>query len=315
MTHDAPELQTREFEDFMRRFFRNILNSNGSWKTTRRSRHGTMDERLIRAIDTRGLRPKVVMDIGVASGVTTVDLMNSLKRAGHDVSMIATDRTIDGYVARLHPDLDVLVEPNGHVLKVELFGLEFSPWYSKSDYLSGLFVLKAILRRYVNWRVERSDARFPIGKESVPWSSKGLAVEGPFSMITPELKGRTDVVILEDDILAPPPPGMVGVADVVRLAHVIRPDRFSPDEIERIAVNVRSRCRDDALVLVCRSNPRQRVRESLEGSIFVATPDGGFALHERIGPGSEVERYFLGMVNKDAPRRHPPSGKMSQACE
>jgi hypothetical protein len=121
----------------------------------------------------------------------------------------------------------------------------------------------------------------------------GLSIDGPYGMVTPELKGRPDVTILEDDILSPRTPGLTGVADVVRLAHVIRPDRFSAGEIWRIVQNVRNSSRDGAVVLVCRSKPRARARAAMEGSIFITVPGGGFELEERIGPGSEVERYFV----------------------
>jgi len=252
-----------------------------------------MDDALIRVLDRRGMRPKVVMDVGVASGVTTVDLKRALERQGFEFQTIATDRTIHCYVVGLHDDLDVLVEPSGHILKVELHGRDFAPWCSLTDYLDGLFLVKAAVRRYVHWRFRRAGLRFPLEGPGATRRPGGLSIDGPYGMVTPELKGRPDVTILEGDILVPPPPGLTGVADVIRLAHVIRPDRFSADEIRRIVRNVRTQCNDGALVIVCRSNPRARVRAALKGSIFLAVPGGGFELEERIGAGSEFERYFL----------------------
>jgi hypothetical protein len=55
-----------------------------------------------------------------------------------------------------------------------------------------------------------------IGDEACP-------VEGPFVLVTPELKGRPDVVVRTDDILEPPPADLAGAADVVRIVNVLRP--------------------------------------------------------------------------------------------
>jgi hypothetical protein len=297
LNHDSPEIYSREFDDWMTRFFRNFRNSDGSWKTTARSRHRALDDILLRVLDRRALRPKVVMDIGVASGATTVDLKKALEAHGFEATIIATDRTITCYVVRLHRELDALVEANGHILKIEVHGIDFSPWCGTRDYLTGSFLVKGVVRRYVEWCVERAGVRFPI--EHAPSSGQRLRIDGPYRMITPELKGRPDVAIIEENILAPTPPELVAVADVVRLAHVVRPDRFSEAEIHQIVRNVRSRCRDGAVVMVCRSHPRARVRGSLEASVFVAVP-GGFALEDRVGPGSEVEPYFLGMTSRQA---------------
>ena len=279
LTYDSPGVQSRELDEWLTKFFTNFRTSNGSWKTTSRSRHAEMDEALIAVLKRKGLRPQVVMDIGVASGATTVDLKRALDRHGFSARIIATDRTLRCYVARLHRELDVLFEADGHILKIEIFGVDFSPWCSARDYLSGLALLKGGVSRYIAWRLNGAWPPF--------------RVDGPYSMITPELKGRPDVTIIEDDILSPTPPELIGSADVIRLAHVVRPDRFSEDDIRRIVGNVRRRCRDGAVVIVCRSNPRARVRGALEGSIFQAVPGGGFEIEDRIGPGSEVERYFL----------------------
>jgi hypothetical protein len=293
LNYDSPEVRSREFEEFLESFFRNFRNSNGTWKTTARSRHDGMDEALIRVLARRRMRPRVVMDVGVASGVTTVALKKALERQGFEFETIATDRTINGYVARLHQGLDVLIEPRGHILKIELHGRDFSPWCSATDYLDGLFLFKAFVRRYVDWRFRRAGLKFPLEGEWEARRQGGLSIEGPYFMVTPELKGRPNVTILEDDILSPRPPGLTGVADVVRLAHVLRPDRLSAGQIRRIVRNVRVSCRDGAVVLVCRSNPRARARAALEGSFLIAVPGGGFELEERIGPGSEVENYFV----------------------
>lgn len=293
LNHDSPKLQSRESEEWMTRFFTNSRNSNGTWKTTSSSRHRMLDDALIRVLDRRAIRPKVVMDVGVASGATTVDLKKAFAQHGFEVAIIATDRTINCYVVRLHSELDVLIEPNGHILKIELCGIAFSPWCSTRDCLSGLFLLKGALARYVDWRFKRAGLKLPIHDGLLNDCRRRLSIDGPYCMITPELKGRPDVTIMEDDILSPTPPELTGVADVVRLAHVIRPDSFSENDIRQVVRNVRSRCREGAVVIVCRSNPRARVRGALEGSIFIAVPGGGFVLEDRVGPGSEVEGYFL----------------------
>jgi hypothetical protein len=94
LTYDSPGVQSRELDEWLTKFFTNFRNSNGSWKTTSRSRHAEMDEALIAVLKRKGLQPQVVMDIGVASGATTVDLKSALDRHGFSARIIATDRTL-----------------------------------------------------------------------------------------------------------------------------------------------------------------------------------------------------------------------------
>ncbi len=111
--------------------------------------------------------------------------------------------------------------------------------------------------------------------------------------MTPELKARDDVVIRQDDILEPLPADLNGVADVLRIANVLRPDRFSPGQLRQIAANLRQRCREGALVLVGRHLGREGEDHKRGYTFFEAVHGGGFQVLERVGRGSEVERYFV----------------------
>jgi len=228
------------------------------------------------------------MDIGVSSGITTIDWRAAFEKKGFTVATIAIDRVITCYVLRLHAWLAVLAEPNGHVLRIEFFGKAIQPWRRRRDYITGACLPKLALARYVRVRCAGLGIAFPIVSRNMTDPIQSSSLKGPYQLIAPQLRRCPGVTVIEDDILESTPPALVGLADVVRLANIVQHAYFSVEEIRRIVASVRVRCRDGATVIVCRNKPT-----SVEASILTASPGGGFALEARLGPGSEVESYFL----------------------
>jgi hypothetical protein len=105
------------------------------------------------------------------------------------------------------------------------------------------------------------------------------------------LKDRPHVVVRRDDLLESLPTDLTGVADVIRIENVLRPDRFSPSQLQHVAANVRQRCREGAILLVGRHKGKNQERSDTGSTFFRAEP-GGFRVLERVGAGSEVEHFF-----------------------
>jgi len=269
-------------------FYGALKTANGSFKTTQHQRLDAVNDAFFTALERCGLKPAVIMDVGVSSGVTTLEWMDEFARRGIAVKTIVTDRTLHAYLVRLAPHLTLLIDPSGHILQVELMGMAIRPWCSRRDYLSGMFLLRNAVVAWARRALGHLALHFPL--DAARAAAKADRVTGPFLLLTPPLRGRPDVTCVEDDILAPNPPALTGIADAIRLANIVQRVYFSDDEIARIICNVRARCRDGALVVVCRNHP-----DSVEGSILRAIPGGGFALEARIGPGSEVERAFCAL--------------------
>jgi len=284
---DAPELSTPAFREFMQRCFPPIRNSDGSWKLSLPRRHTELDARLVPLLKAQEHRPTVFMDVGMANGISTLETIRCLEQAGLPVQTIATDRNIEGYVVRLCRYLDVLVEAKGHILLIEWHGWLFSPFCHFWDHVTGRSLLKWIVTAWGKRQVTRLG--LPLTPDHV--RPDGVVV-GPFRLVTPELQGRPDVLVRTDDILEPTPPEWIGVADVVRVVNVLRPDRFSPTQLRQAAANLRQRCRDGGILVVGRNRMQDKLRPCWGATFFRAEPDGEWRVLERMGVGSEVEECF-----------------------
>ena len=72
-----------------------IRTSRGTYKSTRRGRLLEIDSVLFRVMARLGIVARTVMDVGVASGVTTLDWLDGFEARGQPVRMIATDLHFD----------------------------------------------------------------------------------------------------------------------------------------------------------------------------------------------------------------------------
>ncbi len=284
---DSLELATPAFHEFMRKCFPAIRNSGGSWRRSRVNRH----VELAALLKKQDRRPMVFMDVGMANGVSTLETIRCLEQAGLPVQTIATDRNLEAYVVRLSRHLDLLVEANGHLLLIEWHGWLFSPVCHLGDHVTGRSLFKWIASAWGRRRLARLELPLTPGRVR----PDGVVV-GPFRLVTPELQGRPDVVVRSDDILEPTPPEWVGVADVVRVVNVLRPDRFSPTELRQAAANLRQRCRDGGILVIGRNRMQEKVRPCWGATFFRAEPGGGWRILDRLGAGSEVEQDFDGSV-------------------
>lgn len=281
----SPLVRSARFARSEDAFYAALKTANDSWKTTEHHRLDAVNEIFFATLDRCGLAPAVIMDIGASSGVTTLEWMDQFARRGMAIKTIVTDRAMSAYLVRLSRHLTVLIEPDGHILQIEVMGCGLRPWSSRRDYVSGLCLLRQAIVAHARRALRRLALPFPLDAQGA--AQTGNTVSGPYRLLTPALRGRPDVEFVEDDILAPNPPALIAVADAVRLANIVQRIYFSDAEIALIARNVRGRCRDGALAIVCRNHPN-----SVEGSILRAVASGGFAVEARIGAGSEVERDF-----------------------
>ncbi len=253
-----------------REFFRRIKTSNGTMKTTETHRLDSMNDLFFAVIGRLGAPPKVAMDVGVSSGITTLEWLEAFDRRQMPVTMIATDHVMSVGLYAVGPHLRALAERNGHLLQIEVFGHGIRTYLRGLDYLTGAALWRPALCRLTRRRLK--DAR----------------CEGQFQLVAPALRRHARIRLADDDIFAPNPAPFIRGADVVRIGNLLQPIYFSDDQIRRAVANIRERCRGEgSLVIVCRNTD-----DKLEGSILRMTGERQFALEARLGSGSEVEGYF-----------------------
>jgi hypothetical protein len=252
-------------------FYRGIETSNGTKKATDAERLVQMDDLFFKTLARLDLTPRTVMDIGVSSGVTTVDWLRAFEDRGHNIEMIATDFVMSVYIHKLGKNVKALTERNGYLLQIEVFGNGIRTYRRWRDYFLGGWIWRNLLCAFVRSRLPRTER------------------EGPYKFVSPHLRDRQDVQLLDDDILAPNPANMIGCADVVRVANLMQSVYFTDAQMRRMAVTVRERCRGEgSLVIICRD-----LRGHIEGSILRLASRNQFVVEARLGRGSEAEPYFV----------------------
>jgi hypothetical protein len=253
-----------------RRFFRLIKTSNGTMKTTTTNRLDPMNELFFAAVERLGGPPKVAMDVGVSSGITTLEWLDAFERRQIPVTMIATDHVMSVELYAISPHLRALVERNGHLLQIEVFGHGIRTYLRGLDYLTGAALWRPALCRFARRRL------------------KDAVHEGEFQLVAPALRRHARIRLADDDIFAPNPAPFIRSADVVRIGNLLQPIYFSDDQIRRAAANIGERCRGEgSFVIVCRNTDT-----ALEGSILRMNGARRFDVAARLGKGSEVESYF-----------------------
>ncbi len=253
-----------------REFYRSIKTSNGTKKSTALRRLDAMNDLFFVTLERCQLVPRIAMDIGISSGVTTLEWLREFDKRGLPVTMIATDlvMSVDLYAIGRH--MRVLTERNGHLLQIELFGNGICTHMRRRDYVTGGVV----------WRKALCHVARSLLKKAVH--------QRTYQLVSPAVRDQARIRLFDDDILAPNPPEFARCADVVRVGNLVQPIYFSEDQIRRAAENIGERCRGEgSIVVVCRNT-----REGLDGSILRMTRTRQFSVEARLGHGSEVERYF-----------------------
>lgn len=127
-------------------FLRGLRNADGSWKTTRPQRHAAANKLLIEQLVAAKAHIRCVFDVGVSSGITTSELIHDLHVAGLvPVEVVAVDRYFDVSLVRIAKDFFAVTDQDGHVLRLEAGSLNFSPWCSTRDFLTGAAIIKNLI--------------------------------------------------------------------------------------------------------------------------------------------------------------------------
>ena len=252
-------------------FYSSIETSNKTKKATAAGRLASVDTKFFETLDRLNLRPSTVMDVGVSSGQTTIDWLEAFKAHKRRIEMIATDYVMDVYIHSLGRGIAAIAEPNGHLLQIELLGIPIRTYKRRRDYLIGGWIWRRLLCSFVRFKLASAER------------------QGPFKLVTPQLRGNPGVLLLNDDILANNPAHLVRRADVVRIANLMQSIYFTEEQMKRAASNIRERCRGEgSLVIVCRD-----YRGQVDCSIMRLTKRHKFIVEARLGRGSEAEPYFV----------------------
>ena len=255
------QLQTEE------RFFRELRLRNGTYKTTYASRMPELDAYCASlAPPGKELR---LLDVGVSSGVTSLELLRAFDRAERQVALLATDLVMDGRLFRWG-GCELLVDSTDEVLQIAIGRLSRGRPHEPSASLR-----RAALDMAMRW-TGRIVQALPLRPVEMPIVSKVLA-------------RRPDVSFRETDVFS-----FVSGWDrgfwLVRAANVLNLDYFSVAQLRSAVRHLVQYVQSDGLLLLNRTIEPDRVNH---GTVFRRDAQGQLHVLRRFGHGSEIEALAL----------------------
>lgn len=252
-------------------FFSAIRNRNNTFKRTHRARFVEIDAAFADAMAGRACAPTEVLDVGISSGTTTLDLQEALGHAALNPRITATDLALDARLVRLNWSCSALVSPECHLLQLAFGPLSVRPWRRRLDWFNGMWLARPLLTRWANRRLKHA--------------SLSKAVQ----LVSPRVRAHPSIDVVEDDVLIRRP-AFQARFDAIRAANVLNRDYFSAGELRTALSNLQSYLRGPgALLLILRSLNDG----SHHGTLWELGTGGRLAVVRRFGQGSEIEELLL----------------------
>jgi hypothetical protein len=259
-------------------FFSALKVGNSTFKLTSAGRFTVLDESVIRTIGRFSGRIERVLDIGISSAATTIDLYERLTRAGHDVRISATDLTIEAFIMPVLPGCRVLVDAQGHVLQYDIFGQALRPWRRRLDVVTGMIMVRRIAHRLLGRRAQQM-----IEAGILPAAER-------VHLVSPRVSRHHAITTMQDDILVPNPE-FAAKFDLIRAANILNLDYFAQSDLRRGLDNVVSYMSGPgAWLLLARTQNRSGGHNA---TLFRMDRDRRLTVVTRFGSGSEVEALAL----------------------
>lgn len=256
------------------RFFCAIRTSNRTTKQTAKDRFKSLNDRLMGHLQGQAIDH--VLDVGVSSGITTIELVEAFRSIGAAPQVAATDRWSHAYVVPVGWNCGALLDENGELLQMELFGTAIRSWSRRLDYITGMALVRGALAAIIGARARRI--------MQAP-SRSAQAVE----LVTPRLKAVPQISLMQDDVLVFNP-GFVGKFDFIRAANILNKGYFPKDALTLALSHLASYLRGPgAWLLINRTHPN----EENHGTLFRLDEQGRLQPVERFGGGSEIEELAL----------------------
>lgn len=269
----ADKLTPRVEEDF----FTSLMTRNKTYKTTFHGRFSDINPYLLDYLLHHVPPAPRALDIGVSSGISTVELYDDLRQGGLEVEILASDILIDAFLVNVFPGCYALVDPDGFPLRFDLPLVTVKPWITRNDYYSGIF----ILRKSVNTLFTRRAHRILLNLADARISQVKL--------VTPRALAKAGITVCTDDI------GRYNSAfeasfDFVRAANVLNKGYFAPVVLSTMIANIGRYLRKPHGSLFVVRTHEDRTNH---GTLFRRGDNRHFEVVHRFGSGSEVEDLVL----------------------
>lgn len=252
-------------------FFSSIKNPNNTFKCTWGGRFDEIDQQLVQALKRRRVDLNELLDIGVSSGATTLDLCDALRQEGFRPRIMGTDYMIHAWIVPLGANCSALLNEDGQLLQADLFGWSMRPWRRRMDFLTGMWLIRPILTRRLGRRAARK-LREGIGVRKV-------------ELVSPRLRDHDSISVVQDNVLVARD-AFSRRFDLIRAANVLNENYFPRGELKQAVENLCTYLRGaGSLLFIVRTLPSGEHH----GTLFALNEQGALEVVERIGAGSEIE--------------------------
>lgn len=258
----SPELRDR----LESRLFRHLLLRNGTYKTTASGRLVAIDQILLPRLPRH--RPVSLMDVGLSSGVTTVDWIRQLDASHIHFQLTGVDLVLRGKLHTFPLGMEVLVDSAGFALQLAM-----------GD--------RGICRpsRPVNaLRARILESLFRVAERLVTTRAGGSDIV----LATRELVADSRVELVERDIASENPEWVEGF-DVVRVANVLNLAYFPAPVLREMARLVWRYVRIGGQLICVRTDDSG----THHATCFSKGERGEIIIVARLGDGADVEPLLL----------------------
>lgn len=266
-TNDSSPL-FRQREDVL---FRHLQMANGTYKTTGHSRLADLDRWLLSHLtpaDTLAM-----LDIGVSSGATTVDLIEAAAAAGLRLQTTGIDIGMEASSLPLLGGGELLLDSQRAPLQ---FAMGRSTWGRPTR---GVTSARASLGRVLFGALANSTMRSLL--------SSGAPV--PVRLLCLRARECPDAVFIEHDVFRRNDAWRAGF-DLVRAANVLHRAYFTDEQLRTAFAHAWHYLRDGGRLLIARTADEDGVTRA---TLFQKERDRRFGVIDRFQGGSDVEEVVL----------------------
>jgi hypothetical protein len=270
-----------EQQDLLEReFFGRVVLPNGTVKSTNANRMNDLNSAALPYVQRFSERPVQIMDVGISSGVSTVEWYEQLSDAGVVCELVATDLTVYASLLTLGSSFGALIDRHRNILHLDILGRGAPP---SAKGVQGIFAAAVRLAFRAAMTVDRSLA--PLRGQTQE-SAKGMLLKcEPVSLLTRKMTKQNSLRVIEDDLAAGDKPEFVQAFHVVRAANILNRAYFADATLLQMLSKLTNRLKPNGVLIVCRTND-----EGINnGTIFRLVEAGRFQVLNRIGSGSEIE--------------------------
>lgn len=285
-------------------FFDCLRLKNGIYKTTYPHRLDDFNARLANYLPAS--RPLRVLDVGISSGVSTLEWAETLEESGIDYQMTGIDLTLRGLIVSFGDRLHAVLDSTKWPMLFEIDGKWISTPPRKRHLLRHPFSLALVKCALFLWARRHRESEIEQSGRILGMPTRTQAIH----LVTPRLRKHPRVKVCEGDIVTES--GLHGEFDIIRAANILNRGYFDDDTLAKIAQNLRRHLTPSGILAVCHTHDEESVNRA---TIFQLRENHGFGLLAKMNGGAEIESIILQLPTASTDSPITPESALAYSAE